>query len=134
MRVRRRAVEGDLVLGTAERISEEYMVVSIDEATNESFTRQYVEVNEIRYVKKSPILHLDGILCANFKIYKYYFIIFVSLILSAIATWLLFKIFPATPDAPNLMTSFAIVFSAIKALLDHISHCHKQFSLKPGEP
>ena len=45
--------------------------------------------------------------------HKHFIIFFSLLTFSVISTWLLFIIFPATPDAPNIVTVFAGVFGII---------------------
>ena len=107
------------------------MVVPIVEAVDASIKRQSKEVPTIRgYSKKSPILHLNGILHANYKSSKFYNINFKILVLSAIATWLLFKLFPATPDAPNIIEAFIGIFGAMEALLGR----QRQHSLMQEDP
>jgi hypothetical protein len=59
---------------------------------------------------------------SGFLRYKYYMTIFISFTFSAISTWLLFNIFPATPDAPNVITVFVGAFSIIKLCLKLFSN------------
>ncbi len=127
MKAQYRRLEATRRLAKAEMISEEYMVVSIVKAADVSIKRQSKEVpTNIGYVKKSPILHLNGIPHANYKSSNFYNIKFKILVFSAIATWLLFKLFPATSDAPNIIEAFIVIFGAMEALLGR----QKQYSLK----
>lgn len=127
MKARVWTVGSNQMLDKAEKISEEYMVVPIIEAANASIKKQSKNDPTIkRYVKKSLILHLNWILHVIYKSCRFYNINFKILVFSAIATWLLFKLFPATPDAPNIIEAFIVIFGAMEALLGR----QKQYSLK----
>jgi hypothetical protein len=57
---------------------------------------------------------------ANFDTSKFlrneYYMTILILFISAISTWLLFSIFPATPDALNVITVFAHAFKIYKRM------------------
>jgi hypothetical protein len=131
MKARVWTVGSNQMLDKAEKISEEYMVVPIIEAANASIKKQSKNDPTIkRYVKKSLILHLNWILHVIYKSCRFYNINFKILVFSAIATWLLFKLFPATPDAPNIIEAFIGIFSVMEAILGS----QKQYSLKQEDP